>query len=124
MFRPALALAAALFAGATVAATPAAADFQEIRDRSEFLDLVQGRSLRLGLFGINIDVRPDGTIDGRASGWDLTGTWSWQDGYFCREMDWSGTEIPYNCQLVEVAGNRMRFTVDRGAGDDAVFNLR
>jgi hypothetical protein len=40
-------------------------------------------------------------------------------------MDWSGTEIPYNCQLVEVAGDsQIRFTVDQGAGDSATLNLR
>ncbi len=108
-------------------ATPAAAtnEYRPIIDRGEFLSLIQGKSLRIGAFGVNLNVLPNGQIQGRASGWDLTGTWSWQDGYFCREMDWSGYEIGYNCQLVEVRGsNRMRFTVDRGAGDSAVFNLR
>ena len=106
-------------------AAPALADYTKVTDRGEFLELLQGKQLRLGLFGVSLNVVPDGTIEGRASGWDVTGTWSWQDGYFCREMDWSGTEIPYNCQLVEADGSdRMRFTVDRGAGDAATFNLR
>jgi len=39
-------------------------------------------------------------------------------------MDWGGYPIDYNCQLVEVRGGAMRFTVDRGAGDSATFNLR
>jgi hypothetical protein len=39
-------------------------------------------------------------------------------------MDWSGTEIDYNYQLVEVSGNRIRFTTDQGAGDDAVLRIR
>ena len=103
----------------------ASAEYRPIIDRGEFLSLIQGKSLRIGVLGVNLNVLPNGQILGRASGWDLTGTWSWQDGYFCREMDWSGYEISYNCQLVEVRGsNLMRFTVDRGAGDSAVFNLR
>ena len=66
----------------------------------------------------------DGRIDGSAVGWDITGTWQWQDGYFCREMAWGGDPIPYNCQLVEVEGDdRIRFTVDRGAGRSAAFSL-
>jgi hypothetical protein len=108
------------------AGLPAAASgFQPVRDQSTFLSLVEGRELRLNLFRIAIKVLPDGRIEGRALGWDLTGTWSWKDGYFCREMDWSGSPIPYNCQLVEVAGDkRIRFTVDRGEGDSASFSLR
>ncbi len=102
----------------------AANGYEPVSDKGRFLSLVEGRELRLGAFGIRLQVSGDGSISGRASGWDLTGSWSWQDGYFCREMDWSGYEIDYNCQLVEVAGNRMRFTVDRGAGRSAEFNLR
>ena len=73
----------------------------------------------------SLNVRPDGRIDGSAMGWEITGSWSWTDGYFCREMDWSGMEIDFNCQLVEAEGiDKMRFTVDQGKGDSAVFRLR
>ena len=113
---------AALFA--LLAAPVAAQDFVPVTDRGTFLQLVDGRELHLGRFGVNIRVRADGLIEGSAVGWDLTGTWSWQDGYFCRDMDWSGTPIPYNCQLVEAAADQVRFTVDQGAGDSAVFRLR
>lgn len=108
------------------AALPAQADsFQRIDDRDEFLGTVEGRELRMGLFGITLQVKPDGRIEGRAMGWDITGQWDWKDGYFCREMDWSGYPIPMNCQLVEARGDeQIRFTVDRGAGDSASFNLR
>ncbi len=107
-------------------AAPAVAnDFQPVREQSAFLSLVQGRELRLGLFGVSLQVLPDGRIEGSALGWDLKGSWNWQDGYFCREIDWSGSIIPYNCQLVEAAGDdKIRFTVDKGAGDSASFSLR
>lgn len=115
-------IAAAVIA---LTAAPVAADgFVPVTDRSAFLSMVDGRELHLGRFGVNLRVQPDGTIEGRAVGWELTGSWSWQNGYFCRDMDWSGTPIPYNCQLVEAAGEQMRFTVDQGAGDSAVFRLR
>jgi hypothetical protein len=105
---------------------PAAAnDFAPVRDQNAFLSLVEGRELRLNLFRISIEVLPDGRIEGSALGWDLSGTWDWQDGYFCRELDWSGSPIPFNCQLVEVSGeDRIRFTVDKGEGDSASFTLR
>ncbi len=110
----------------SLAAAPAAAnDFEPVKDLESFIALTEGRSLRLPLYGLTINLSPEGQITGKALGWAIEGTWRWEDGYFCREMDWSGTPIPFNCQLVEVRGDReLRFTVDRGAGDSASFRLR
>lgn len=109
-------------------ATPAIAvadDFAPIKDESTFLSLVGGKELRIFLYGLRLRVLEQGTIEGSAVGQDIVGTWSWQDGYFCREMAWGDETIPYNCQLVEARGDdRMRFTVDRGAGDSATFRLQ
>jgi hypothetical protein len=115
------AVLAALFLSLPVQAM---ADFAPVTSREEFLSIIEGRELRLGLFSIRLNVNPDGTILGSAMGWGVTGTWAWDDGYFCREMDWSGEPIPFNCQLVEVRDDKLRFTVDKGAGDEATFNLR
>ncbi|MBA4325609.1 MAG: dihydrodipicolinate reductase [Rhodobacter sp.] len=105
---------------------PAAADsFEPITQKDRFLDLVQNRELRIGLYNLSLNVLADGRISGSALGWQITGQWSWKDGYFCREMDWSGMEIDYNCQLVEADGaERLRFTVDQGKGNSATFRLR
>jgi hypothetical protein len=112
-----------LLLAAPVAA--AANDFETIRDRGDFVSLIESRELRIGIYNLSLNVLPDGKIKGRALGWDITGSWQWQDGFFCREMDWSGMEIEYNCQLVEASGaERMRFTVDKGVGDSATFKLR
>lgn len=107
-------------------ALPAAADgFQPVTDKDRFLTLIQNRELRIGLYNLSLNILPDGRIDGSAMGWKITGNWSWKDGYFCREMDWSGTPISYNCQLVEASGaEKLRFTVDQGKGDSATFRLR
>ncbi|NJM84211.1 MAG: dihydrodipicolinate reductase [Tabrizicola sp.] len=116
----------ALIGACVISAAPALAnDYDKVTEKSDFLSLVDGRDLRIGLYNLTLSVLPDGRIQGSAMGWDITGTWSWQDGYFCREMDWSGKAIDYNCQLVEVhGGDKMRFTVDRGAGKSASFRLR
>jgi hypothetical protein len=113
-------------ASAIAATLPVAAmAFEPVRDLDSFLSLMEGRELRLGLMGVSLEVTPDGRIEGEASGWPVSGSWTWQDGFFCREMDWGGTPIPYNCQLVEADGaERVRFTTDQGAGDAAAFNLR
>lgn len=108
-------------------ALPKVADAQQFRpvtDRGEFLQLIAGKSLTIRLYNLALNVTPDGSISGGALGWDINGNWSWQNGYFCRELSWGDDPIPYNCQLVEVAGNQMRFTTDQGSGDSAVFGLR
>ncbi len=119
-------IAALATALAVAVPLPAAAnDFEPVPDRDRFLSLVEGRELRLGMFGVRLYVEGDGSIRGEAVGDPVTGSWSWQDGYFCREMNWSGRAIPYNCQLVEAAATgKVRFTVDRGAGQSAEFTLR
>lgn len=118
----ALSLALASLVACTTCAF--AEGFVPVKDRDRFLDLIEARELRHP-FGIRLVVTPDGQITGSALGWPVSGTWNWQDGYFCREMNWSGTPIPFNCQLVEANDrNRLRFTVDRGAGETATFRLQ
>ncbi len=108
------------------AAAPALADgYAPVRDQETFVNLVEGKELRNFFYGVRINVLEEGRIEGSAVGWDIVGSWTWQDGYFCRELFWGGDPIPYNCQLVEARGNdRIRFTVDQGAGDSASFRLQ
>lgn len=102
----------------------AAFAFERISDRDAFMSAVGGKDLKIAIYGLTLNVRNDGSITGRAAGWDISGSWTWENGYFCRDMDWSGYPIDYNCQLVELNGDRIRFTVDQGAGDDAVLRIR
>lgn len=104
---------------------PAKAEvYAPITDEAEFRSLISGKELRYGMFGIFLVITADGKITGEAMGLDVTGTWAWREGYFCREMEWSGYAIPYNCQLVEMrATDRLRFTTDMGAGRSAAFAI-
>ncbi|MFD1810388.1 hypothetical protein ACFSHQ_26600 [Gemmobacter lanyuensis] len=81
---------AALFAMALEAR---AEGFVPVTDRDTFIELVSTRELRHP-FGIRLIVSPDGQISGNAMGWPVSGTWNWTDGFFCREMEWSGTPFP------------------------------
>lgn len=115
-------LALILSASATVAV---ADGYEPVHDETRFVALVSGKELSNFLYGVRLQVLPEGLIAGSAVGWEITGTWDWIDGYFCREMNWGGDPIPYNCQLVEARGDeRLRFTVDQGAGSSASFRLR
>ena len=107
---------------AVAIAAPVQADLAKVDSKSDFVSLIEGRTLTRPL--VKLEVSPAGTISGRGIRWDVTGNWSWQDGYFCREMDWGGYEIAFNCQEVRVRGNKIRFTSDRGEGDFADFRMR
>ncbi|WP_050930350.1 hypothetical protein [Aestuariivita boseongensis] len=103
-------------------ASPALADFAKIADENQFVEVVNGKTLTRPL--VQLEVSPTGQISGQGASWPVTGNWSWRDGYFCRDLDWGGTDLGYNCQEVRVFNDRIRFTSDRGAGQSAVFRLR
>ncbi|WP_375254410.1 dihydrodipicolinate reductase [Yoonia sp.] len=110
----------------TILTAPAWADaYVPVKEKDTFIALVDGKELRNVFYGVRLNVLEEGRIAGSAIGWDIEGNWTWQDGYFCRELSWGGDPIPYNCQLVEARGEeRIRFTVDQGAGAAASFRLR
>jgi hypothetical protein len=105
--------------------TPVSASaFEKVQEKEQLLAAVDGRELSIGIFRLSIVVSPDGSLSGQAMGWDMTGNWTWENGLFCRKMDWSGYEIEQDCQLVEKSGNKLRFTSDAGEGRSAVFTLQ
>ena len=112
-----------LAAVAAVVAAPALADLRKVDDQTQFVKLVNGKTLTRPF--VKLNVTPDGRIEGRGARWDVEGTWSWQNGYFCRDLVWGGDPLGYNCQEVQAsADGRIKFTSDRGAGDSAMFRLR
>ena len=117
-------LKVAALAVATTFVAQTAQAYDTITDKTTFLTTMGGKNLSNRLYAVNLAVTPNGEIAGTGAGWEITGTWSWQNGYFCREMSWGGDPIPYNCQLVEFNGQEMRFTTDQGTGDSASFRLR
>lgn len=95
--------------------------FKPVRSEQAFESLVEGRDLRR--FGITLQVRRDGRIEGRALGRAVTGAWRWEDGYFCREMAWGNRDLGPNCQVVLYDGRSLRFVADEGKGESADLRL-
>ena len=122
MPRHTAALGAAIVAAMTLAPLPAAADLERITNRDAFVTVIQAGQLRR--VGINLTVTPDGSISGRGFGYNVTGQWTWQDGYFCRSLAAGDWDLGYNCQQVSVDGETVRFQSDRGTGDFADFRVR
>lgn len=100
----------------------AMADLKRVEDKAEFVDLVEGKTLLRPM--VRLTVKPDGKITGRGVAWDVTGSWKWNDGYFCRDLNWGGDDLGFNCQTVLADGSSMRFISDQGAGASADFRLR
>ena len=109
---------------ALLIAAPAAASAQVVTDRDAFVALVEGRSLTQRLLGVDLRVSSDGQITGGAMGGAVTGSWVWQDRFFCREMAWGSRLFDLNCQAVVLDGDLLRFTADKGAGDSAALRIR
>jgi hypothetical protein len=108
---------------AIAAAGTANAELAKVDDQQNFVKAVAGKTLTRPW--IKINVTSDGRIEGRGARWDIEGTWSWQDGYFCRDLFWGGDPLGYNCQEVQVTTDgRIKFISDKGAGNSAMFRLQ
>lgn len=103
-------------------ATPAMAEFSKVQSANEFTSLVNGKTLTRPF--VKLKVGSNGSIAGRGATWDISGNWTWKNGYFCRSLEWGGDDLGYNCQEVKASGTKIRFTSDQGSGDSADFNLR
>jgi hypothetical protein len=115
-------LSAVLIGGVTMADAASAENMSVVSSRDTFVALVQDRELRR--FGIRLSVTPDGEINGRAFGTPVTGEWNWDGGYFCRDLFFGDEDLGFNCQLVQVNGETLRFTSDQGTGMSADLTLR
>jgi hypothetical protein len=107
---------------ATLASPAMAEDYARVTDRGAFVSLVSGKSLTS--LGVSLSVSPSGSIGGRAFGRDVTGTWTWTGGYFCRTMKAGDKVFARNCQLVQQKAGRVRFIADKGTGATADLRIR
>jgi len=111
-----------IFCLLTLALPASAQAFQPVSDKDIFVTLVSGK--KLTRTGIKLDVTVDGKIVGRAFGREVSGSWTWQAGYFCRDLYWGRQPLGYNCQAVRVDEGVLRFISDRGTGPFADLRLK
>lgn len=97
-------------------------DYVRVTERAVFVALVSGKSLTS--LGVSLNVSPSGSISGRPFGRDVTGSWSWNNGYFCRTMQAGDRKFSRNCQEVQKKSGRVRFIADKGAGATADLRIR
>lgn len=96
-------------------ATMAFADFKPIRKEALFRSLVVDHKLTDGN-GNWTTIASDGSQKGNFNDKQYVGSWIWKGRFWCRNGVIGGKELGTNCQLVEVDGNLIRFTRDKGKG--------
>ena len=102
---------------------PALAEgFAPVRDKAEFVGIIQGKALTR--MGISLTVTPNGAIKGSAFGTPVTGKWRWKEGLFCRDLAFGQKDLGPNCQTVHRKGQTLRFTSDAGKGRSADLRLK
>ena len=97
-------------------------EYLVIKDKNAFITAVKDKTLKRPL--IRLEVTEDGKITGRAAMLSVTGQWTWENSYFCRDLFWGSRNLGYNCQQVSRSGKKIRFTSDKGEGDFADFTLK
>ena len=106
----------------SLSARGAVAEFSIVSQRDEFVRAITGKQLERPF--IKLSVSSAGDIVGRALLAEVRGSWTWEQGYFCRDLFWGKKELGYNCQQVSLSGDKIRFTSDEGKGDYADFHLK
>lgn len=97
-------------------------EYLVIKDKNTFIAAIKDKTLKRPL--IRLEVTEDGKITGRAAMLSVTGQWTWENSYFCRDLFWGSRNLGYNCQQVSRSGKKIRFTSDKGEGDFADFTVK
>ena len=100
----------------------ARSEYLVIKDKNTFIAAIKDKTLKRPL--IRLEVTEDGKIIGRAAMLSVTGQWTWENSYFCRDLFWGSRNLGYNCQQVSRSGKKIRFTSDKGEGDFADFTVK
>ena len=102
----------ALAAWHSVQQVSAADSSVRITSEQEFRDQIAGKKL-VNKNGYAI-VHEDGTLSGEFKNKRLTGTWSWEDQYYCRTVKLGEKDLGHDCQVIEVSGDTMTFKGKKG----------
>lgn len=103
-------------------AGPAAAEFKWIKTENEYRAQVVGKTAS-NEAGWAINHR-DGTVTGKFGKKKFAGKWVWSGRYYCRNGRLGGQEIGSDCLKIEVDGNQMRLTRQKGKGEMVLWQLK
>lgn len=105
-----------LVTGLSIHQVSAADEKTRIGTEQEFREIAVDKELVYNNDKGALTVHGDGTITGTYRGKKLTGTWSWEDGYYCRSVKPGKKDTGHDCQIVELSGNSLIFIRKKGTG--------
>lgn len=111
----------ALAAWHSVQQVSAADSSVRITTEQEFRDQAIGK--KLVIKGGHVIVHDDGTLSGEFKKKRITGTWSWEDQYYCRTGKLGGKDFGHDCQVVEVSKGAMIFKGNKGKKKGASYRI-
>ena len=104
----------ALAAGQPVQEASAADPNKRIETEQEYREKVVGK--KLVQENGYVMSHEDGTVSGEFGDQSLSGTWTWEDKYFCRTVTLGTRDFGRDCQVVEVSGDSLTVIRNKGEG--------
>lgn len=95
---------------------------EEITTKAQFLEQIAGRKL------VQEDSWVVLTADGKVNGQgpakgEITGTWVWNETYYCRDITVDGVTFPHDCETVTRDGDTVTFTHEKGEGIEVSWTI-
>ena len=100
---------------------PATGTATTITTEAAFRSTLVGKTI--GFAGNTFVINADNTVSGPWDGTGITGTWSWEDQYWCRDIAIGGTARNPDCQIWTVEGTSATVTRDRGNGSSFTYSI-
>lgn len=99
-------------------------EFERIASKEQYLELVAGRVAQMKGSNFSSTAFADGTMKGGGGDRKLSGTWTWEDGFFCREGTIGSDVLKRDCQIIEISGDTLKVKRNRGEGENVVLQLK
>lgn len=97
-------------------------DWKRILTKQEYLD--KAANVFFGDEGGQSVATKSGNIFGIFNDQELSGTWDWKDGFFCRTSTLGDLDLGSDCILIEVTDTQMRLTMEKGKGFTVVYDRK
>ena len=105
-----------------LAACTAPLEDGRIVEEDEFRRTIVGRKIVLADNAF-VRINSDNTISGVIEGLEATGSWDFEDGFWCRTIT-VADEFTEDCQLWVVEGDRLIISRNRGEGESYAWRVR
>ena len=98
--------------------------YERITSKEQYVELVTGRAGLSKGSNISTTTFADGTMKGGGGGKTFSGTWTWEEEYFCREGTIGSNVLKRDCQTVEISGDSLKIGRNKGKGESVVYILK